>query len=380
MAFDYPGTPIPPGATATLKVTLTKLPASGPVRKLVYVETNDPAQPAVLLTITGTVRAAYVLTPNPTFALGEVEAGREQTWDYELATADGRPFALTAVHAPQGIAVQAGLDQPAARHRLRLVAVPADLAVGHLQDLVTLRIDPPAGPPLRVPLSLVVRGPVMPSPSAALVAIPPAGSDVGAVQSFPPTQARLALIAAAGPCPPVAAVVPPSPEVRAQVLPAADDARARTVEVTIQPGARPGKKGDLIVRLAGDGQPPIRVPVVAVPAATPTPPAPPPEARSPMPFPVLVNRLARHLGCSPAAVFSGGFTDERTQLAVWLAERLCDPAKAERRGRRQALGGMSVIQYARARDEVTLRVRRDAEFKTRCDETLVAVASAEAGQ
>jgi hypothetical protein len=328
--------------------------------------------------VNGSVRGACVLTPNPTFALGETEAGKEQTWDYELAMADGEAFAIAAVEAPAGIAVQTALNQPAPRHRLRIATVPADLGVGVLQDLVAVRIDPPAGPLLRFPLSLVVKGPIMPFPSTLLVSIPPEGSDASAMQAFPPRQARLGLLAAVGPCPPVTAVETPAPEVLARVLPAADDARSRTIEIAIQPGAKPGRKGDLIVRLAGEGQPPLRVPVVAVPPAQPAPAAPPPAAaRAILPFPVLVNRLAQHLGCSPTAVLAGGFADERTQLAVWLAERLCDPAKAERQGRRSSLGGLSVIEYARARDEVTLRLRRDAAFKARCEETLAAV-SAEA--
>jgi|GEM_PF-2579584 len=380
VSVDIPAGPVPPGTVAMVKVALTKLPPSGPVRKLVRFRTNDPAKADVVLTVNAAVRGAFVLAPHPTFALGDVEAGQRQSWDYELALAGNTPFAIAAIHGPVGIAIQTTLNQPASRHRLRLVTVPEDLAVGSLQGLIALRIDPPAGEPLRVPLSLVVRGPVTPTPSAVLVAIPPADGNAFTVQPFPPPRARLALVATAGPCPPVAAIETPSADVQPQILPATDDARSQTVEVTIRPGARPGRKGDLVIRLAGDGQPRLRVPVIAVPAATPTPPAPPPEARSPMPFPVLASRLAQHLGCSATAICSGGFADERTQLAVWLAERLCHPAKAQRDGRRKALGEMSVIQYARAREEVTLRLRRDPQFKARCEETLAAVAGAEAGQ
>ena len=381
MTIDCPDKPIPPGAVAALKVTLTGLPPSGPVRKIVYLDTNDPAKAGVQLTVNGVVRGVYVLTPNPTFALGETEAGKEQSWDYELTVAGTTPCAITAVEAPAGFAVRVALNRPAQRHALRLTTVPSKLAVGVLQGDIALRTDSPTLPHLRIPLALVVKGPVMPSPSTLLVSIPPVGSEASAVQAFPPAQGRLTLVAVSGPCPRVEAVESPSADVRARILPADDGARSRVVEVVIPPGAKPGTKGELVIRMAGNNQPRILVPVIAVSAtraAAATVTAP--EARLHMPFPVLVGRLARHLGCSPASVFSGGFKAERTQLTIWLAERLCDPATVERQARRSALGGMSVIGYARARDEVTLRLQHDPEFKARCEQTLALVGTEETGE
>jgi hypothetical protein len=41
---------------------------------------------------------------------------------------------------------------------------------------------------------------------------------------------------------------------------------------------------------------------------------------------------------------------------------------------------MSAIEYARARDEVTLRLQRDPEFKVRCEQTLAVVGTEGTGE
>jgi hypothetical protein len=368
MTIDCPDKPIPPGAVAALKVTLTGLPPSGPVRKIVYLDTNDPAKAGVQLTVNGVVRGVYALTPNPTFALGETEAGKEQSWDYELTVAGTTPCAITAVEAPAGIAVRVALNRPAQRHALRLTTVTGKLPVGVLMGLVRVCTDSPALPALRVPLSLLVKGPVMPVPPSLVLGIPAA---TGA--AFPPARQRFRLVAAAGPPPAIKRVEAPAGVV-VRVMP---DSGA-TVEVSVGADAETGPLGDITVHLVHATSPPVRIPLVAVQAMAPTAPSeegarPRAVARAPLPFDVLVARLGRHLGCQTEAVRAGGFKEERTQLAIWLAERLCDPAAAQRQARRGALGGMSHIEYARARDEVTLRLRRDPEFRARCEQTLVAV-------
>jgi hypothetical protein len=379
MTIECPDQAIPPGGAAALKVTLTGLPPSGPVRKLLYLATNDPAKAEVQLTVSGSVRGAYALTPNPTFALGETEAGKEQSWDYELAVTGAKPCAVTAVEVPAGLAVRTALNRSAQRHALRLTTVPGKLPAGVLTGLATIRTDSPALPLLRVPLSLLVRGPVMPAPASLMLGIPPDEAAKEGAAVFPPVRQRFGLVASSGPVPAIARVEAPA----GVVVRVATGPKA-TVEVSLEPGAKSGPLGDLIVHLADAALPPVRVPVFAVPAKAATAAEDDggearAAARSPLPFDVLLARLGQHLGCSTQAVQAGGFKDERTQLVVWLAERLCDPAVAERQARRSALGGMSLIEYARARDEVTLRLQRDPEFKVRCEKTLAAVGTEETG-
>ncbi len=370
MTIDCPDKPIPPGAVAALKVTLTGLPPSGPVRKLVYLDTNDPAKAGVQLTVNGVVRGVYALTPNPTFALGETEAGKEQSWDYELTVAGATPCAITAIEAPAGIAVRAALNRQAQRHALRLTTVPGKLPAGMLSGLVSIRTDPPALPALRLPVSLLAKGPVMPAPPRLLLGIPAETTTTAAAVS--PYRRSVMLMAAAGTAPAVSRIEAPV-GVFARVLAGPSAA----VEVSLAPGTKPGPLGDILIHFVSAEVPPVRVPVVAVALKVPDSQGGSASgreaARAAVPFDVLVERLGRHLGRSVQAVRAGGFGDERTQLAVWLAERLCDPAAEARQARRQALGGMSMIEYARARDEVTLRLQRDPEFRVHCEQTLAAV-------
>jgi hypothetical protein len=200
------------------------------------------------------------------------------------------------------------------------------------------------------------------------------------VAAFPPSRQSVVLVAAAGKVPEVDRIEAPTGVV-ARVLPGPQAA----VEVGLAPGTKPGPLGDVLIHLADAALPVVRVPVFAVPARAAMAAADAGSetrtvARAPLPFDVLVARLGRQLRCTAQAVQTGGFKDERTQLTIWLAERLCDPATAERQARRTALGGMSAIEYARARDEVTLRLQRDPEFKVRCEQTLAVVGTEGTGE
>lgn len=163
---------IPPGGTGHVTAVLDTTRMRGRVEKVIDVTTNDPAQPAITLTILAESVRALVVEPGdqptvrgPFRALKPVELTVRAPGDV--------PFAITAVEdEPTLRATVAPFADDApdaasgAHRRYRLTLTPgADLPVGAHHATVTLRTTAPGADRFTLPSTVVVTGP--------LVAFPP---------------------------------------------------------------------------------------------------------------------------------------------------------------------------------------------------------------
>jgi len=91
---------IPPGKTGEVKVTFDSTNFAGQVTKTIYLDSNDPRNPAAELAMQGKVSEIIAVTPR-TLNLGALKAGSKKEALLTLENRGSKPFAVTAVQSPQ---------------------------------------------------------------------------------------------------------------------------------------------------------------------------------------------------------------------------------------------------------------------------------------
>jgi len=89
---------IAPGATAPIRVTFRSGRMKGPISKSIYVESNDPAQPKVTLTITGVVKQEVEISPGSVL-FGNVGLGRTVERTVTIRPVDVKSFRILEVRS-----------------------------------------------------------------------------------------------------------------------------------------------------------------------------------------------------------------------------------------------------------------------------------------
>jgi hypothetical protein len=154
---------IPPGGTGHLTASLDTRHLRGPVTKKIHVTTDDPAQPAVELSIQ--VRAVGVLEVLPTetpILRRSVAALRPMV--LFVSAPDDAPFTIPSVEDDpvlRATVEPADPPSPEGHRRYRVILTPkADLAIGTYKPLVTLVTTVPKAERFALKPTIVVAGPL----------------------------------------------------------------------------------------------------------------------------------------------------------------------------------------------------------------------------
>jgi hypothetical protein len=170
-------TEIPPGGTATLKVSFRTLMLVGPITKRLTLHSNDPVRPMVTITLRILVGAGVVVDPGRIY-FGDVLAGSTPTGSVFAKWLEGvgKPFQVTAVEVPgHAEAIQVTTAPHEEKQVLRRDAENQPVEgtwkgtkvtfafvkpppVGMLSASALLRTDHPDYPRIEVPLTVNVSG------------------------------------------------------------------------------------------------------------------------------------------------------------------------------------------------------------------------------
>lgn len=156
---------VPPGGTGRLAVTLQTTALLGRSGRTMDVHSNDPAQPAVRLTLWSDVWRPYALEPE-SFEFGAIARGAPAAQVVTIRSLDGSAFAVTGHSpAPDGMAIRVLPADPATPgvQRVELAVGPewaAESALGRVR--VDLQPAPPA--PLWILYQVRARQPLVIEP------------------------------------------------------------------------------------------------------------------------------------------------------------------------------------------------------------------------
>jgi hypothetical protein len=131
-----------PGEAATLKVTFRSGSMRDRVVKRVYVDSNDPAQARVNLTVTGEIKVEVEVNPRGVY-LGRLKIGETLERSVEIVPVDAEDFKILGVSADHpdvrvGKPVPLGKDRPG--YRLSVRFGPVEEA-GRISAKVTVRTN-----------------------------------------------------------------------------------------------------------------------------------------------------------------------------------------------------------------------------------------------
>ena len=133
-----------PGEEASIKTTFRSGSMRNRVTKHVYVDTNDPAQPRVTLTITGEIKAEVQISPRGIY-IGKLDLGEKMYRTVELTpidVADFRILEVSANHPEVRVDKPVRLEGDNRGYRLTVHFGPAK-EPGRVSAKITVRTDLP---------------------------------------------------------------------------------------------------------------------------------------------------------------------------------------------------------------------------------------------
>lgn len=149
-AAVHPGSTLASGETGWLEVAFDTAGESGERVRTVVVETNDPVQPELLVTLHGTVLADVAVSPTRAF-FGRVPRGRSRELVLEVAVAPG-----VRIQKVQKVSPRFGLrvEKPSAEgDPLRVhVALRAQSRRGPFDDVLEIETSSARQPTVKVPV------------------------------------------------------------------------------------------------------------------------------------------------------------------------------------------------------------------------------------
>lgn len=368
--LSAPAEPIAVGGSAQIRVMMDTGGMRGTVRRFIYVESDDPDHPAAALVLRGVVQPAWELTPTPVFVLPGLAAEQPRRWSFTLSTPDAAPFRITECRMPEGLTAEFDGTREATDHALSVLSDGRSRPAGLMQRAAFVRTTSPSLPLIRIPVVARIEGTLAAVPAGIILGVPDAGTAAGQ-RLVPPAVALFRVSAADGRPFEVTAVKTPDPAVHAAVvrtLPGGGVIVRAVLEGV--PRRQEGHLGDIAVETDLAGAQALRVPVIVQPAR----PVPTAEedtesalttVRSEVGPEAVLDAVSQVYDTPVEGLRAADTRAESRDVAIWLADRLC-PGDRRRTALRQLLGGMTITEYARARDRVTLRMKRDEPFARHC--------------
>jgi hypothetical protein len=236
---------VPAGASGAIDVTCDANNDIGPQKKTVTVYSNDPAQPVTTLTVSGRVQTVAAADP-PQLYIGHLGRGQTAANDVHIL---GEVASLGRVETV-GKSVSATVNDTPNGRRLG-VAIKDDAPLGAFTDTVTIATGNRRRPSLSVPITGVVDGNVVVSPTQVNFGVATAGAEVSRVVGVRNRGQRPWRISAAG----------LRPAIGTAVVSRLADGQGFRITVTLRAGLPPGNiSGTLEVDTDDPEQPRIELP------------------------------------------------------------------------------------------------------------------------
>ena len=158
---------LPPATESTLRVTFRSGTFRDRVTKHVYVDSNDPSQPRVTLTIQGVVKVEVEVEPRGIYLGQGIKVGETAERTIELTPVEVKSFKITGITADSPT-VQVGKPQPLPDkrpgYRLTVIFGPLDQP-GRVNARITVTTDLPHTKQIVIPVyGKVIAGDVPPPP------------------------------------------------------------------------------------------------------------------------------------------------------------------------------------------------------------------------
>lgn len=154
---------IPPGQSADIKLEWDSKRFTQQVEGQAALFLNDPKQPKVVLTLTGTVISPIDLLPYPAVYLSQF-VGEHESRSVTIKNNQEHKFAITKLE-PKGKNFSAGLKELEAGKEYRInVAVPPETPAGRYREALIVHTDDKAYPRLNIEMNVLVKPDVFITP------------------------------------------------------------------------------------------------------------------------------------------------------------------------------------------------------------------------
>lgn len=138
---------LPPGETATIRVSMKPMSIFGPFSKTVYVENSDPANPLLRLEVAGTTVPLVDVRPNRKLYNLRIPLGKRWEQVFTLKPAEGKGVKLGALVVKSAIPVECAMaEAPEGGWRLTVAFEPAT-GQSQLQCDIQVPVLAPEGAP-----------------------------------------------------------------------------------------------------------------------------------------------------------------------------------------------------------------------------------------
>ncbi len=145
-----------PGERATLVLNQVATPQIGPFRHVVFLRSDDPDKPELMIYLDGVVSKGVVVRPEP-IVFDALRPREARTRYVEIASDEGKPFRIRFLNGFGPVQVRGTLDFPAVVHKVEVTATGGD-DLGDFQGTLIADLDIPGQPPLMIPVRGTVRG------------------------------------------------------------------------------------------------------------------------------------------------------------------------------------------------------------------------------
>ncbi len=218
---------VPPGGVGEIKVTFQSKGYQGDVRKVVTVESNDPENPTVQLTLRGKVVADVTVTPQA-INLGTIRKGQpSQPSLLTINLKEGKGLKVEEVTADSpAVALKKQKDTPA--EVVYEIVATDKVPIGRISGQISVVTNNKKAPKILVPFYGIIQGNVKVTPQLASFGMVKSGQK--ATQTIYVTKDADVQFK-------VVKVVPSSPQVAANVVEVEQGSRYE-IKLTFDPGDR----------------------------------------------------------------------------------------------------------------------------------------------
>lgn len=157
---------IPPGGEGTIEVTLNTHGRAGALQKFISVNTNDPVNPEIKLSVNTDVEVAFSLDQT-NLNIGRVKSGLSKVYYVSLVGTDKDKHKITAITSTQKI-IDVELNQAGFENnpdKKLKITLHGDIPIGRTYDRVTMETDHPQIPKLFLSITGEIVGDILVEPN-----------------------------------------------------------------------------------------------------------------------------------------------------------------------------------------------------------------------
>ena len=157
---------VKPGSEGKVAASVDVSHFSGPIEKSVDVETNDPSQPHIKLSIKANIKTYFDVRPMEQIRF-TVSRGSSDTKELTITPTYEKPLRLLAPRIKNTDAFDVKFDPPAgdSKSYKLTVSLKNTAKIGNQSDTITIPVEGDIVPPQEIQVFAVVRGPIAANPA-----------------------------------------------------------------------------------------------------------------------------------------------------------------------------------------------------------------------